>query len=75
MTATISDIILYFGSNSDTMIAGKALRDAGITAKMMPRPASVPSDSNLCLAIAADTASQAKVAISGAGIALGGIAA
>ncbi len=72
---SISNIILYFGSNSDTMIAGKALRDAGVTAKMMPKPASVASDTNLCLAIAAEAESTAKAAISSAGIALGGIAA
>ncbi|MGC2131210.1 MAG: putative Se/S carrier-like protein [Candidatus Aquilonibacter sp.] len=75
MTTTISGIILYFGSNSDTMIAGKALRDAGVTAKMMPKPESVSSDTNLCLAISAESESTAKAAISKAGITLGGIAA
>jgi hypothetical protein len=73
MTATIKDIILYFGSNADTMVAGKALRDAGITAKMRPTPASLPSDLNLCLSIAAPAQSQAKAALLGAGIALAGI--
>lgn len=72
---TISNIILYFESNSDTMIAGKALRDAGVTAKMMPKPAGISSDTNLCLAISADAESKATAAISSAGIALGGIAA
>jgi hypothetical protein len=73
MTTTISGIILYFGSNSDTMIAGKALRDAGVTAKMMPKPASVSSETNLCLAISAEAESKAKAAIFGAGIVLGGV--
>jgi Protein of unknown function (DUF3343) len=73
MTAAITGIILYFGSNSDTMIAGKALRDAGVTAKMMPKPASVSSDTNLCLAISAEAALKAKAAISSAGIVLGGV--
>ncbi|HUN29227.1 MAG TPA: putative Se/S carrier-like protein [Alphaproteobacteria bacterium] len=71
---TISEIILYFDSNSDTMIAGKALRDAGVTAKMMPKPASVQSDTNLCLAIGAESESRAKAAISSTGINLAGIA-
>ena len=47
----MADVILFFGSNADTMIATKALKDAGITAKMIPKPASVTSASNLCLSI------------------------
>jgi len=47
----MADVILFFSSNADTMIATKALKDAGINAKMIPKPASVTSASNLCLAI------------------------
>ena len=32
----MADLILFFGSNADTMIATKALKDAGIAAKMIP---------------------------------------
>ncbi len=69
----MADTILFFGSNADTMIATKALKDAGIAAKMIPKPASVNTASNLCLSIDGGVESQAKNALSGAGVALGGI--
>lgn len=69
----MADLILFFGSNADTMIATKALKDAGIAAKMIPKPANVSSASNLCLAIDGGVETQAKTALSGAGVALGGI--
>lgn len=68
--SAIADVVFYFGTNQDTMIAGKALRDANIVARMIPRPASVTSsDANLCLAVAQEHANRASVAISGAGVA------
>ena len=45
----MADVILFFSSNADTMIATKALKDAGIAAKMIPKPASVTATANLCL--------------------------
>ncbi len=70
----MAEIILYFASNADTMIATKALKDAGVPAKMIPKPANVNAPSNLCLSIDAAAEAQAKAAIAGAGIALGGVA-
>jgi hypothetical protein len=67
------DVILFFASNADTMIATKALKDAGIPARMIPKPASVESSSNLCLTIDGGAETQAKSALSGAGVALGGV--
>jgi len=69
----MADLILFFGSNADTMIATKALKDAGIAAKMIPKPATVNTASNLCLAIDGGVETQAKTALSGAGVALGGV--
>ncbi len=69
----MADVILFFGSNADTMIATKTLKDAGISAKMIPKPASVTSPSNLCLSIDMGVEGQAKTALSGAGVALGGV--
>ena len=71
--STIADVVFYFGTNQETMIAGKALRDANIVARMIPRPASVTSEANLCLAVAQDAATRATDAISGAGVALKGV--
>jgi hypothetical protein len=73
MATTMSDVILFFASNADTMIATKTLKDAGIPAKMIPKPANVTSSSNLCLTIDGGAETQAKVALSGAGVALGGV--
>lgn len=69
----MADLILFFGSNADTMIATKTLKDAGIPAKMIPKPANVNAGSNLCLAIDGGAESQAKTALTGAGVALGGV--
>ena len=44
-------VVLVFASNSGTMIATKALRDSGVSARMIPTPASVQSAANLCLSI------------------------
>lgn len=43
----MADVILFFSSNADTMIATKALKDAGIAAKMIPKPANVTATANL----------------------------
>jgi hypothetical protein len=69
----MAEVILYFGSNADTMIATKTLKDAGVAAKMIPKPANVASSSNLCLSIDAGAESNAKTALSSAGVALGGV--
>lgn len=69
----MADLILFFGSNADTMIATKTLKDAGISAKMIPKPSTVDTASNLCLSIDGGAESQAKSALSGAGVPLGGI--
>jgi hypothetical protein len=70
----VPDVILYFGSNADTMIATKALKDAGVAAKMIPKPAHVTSSANLCLSVDAGAESQAVAALGTAGVALGGVA-
>jgi hypothetical protein len=69
----MADTILFFASNADTMIATKALKDAGISAKMIPKPANVSTASNLCLAIDGGVETQAKSALTGAGVPLGGV--
>lgn len=69
----MADVILFFSSNADTMIATKALKDAGVTAKMIPKPASVNTASNLCLSIDSGVEGQATAALSGAGVSLGGV--
>lgn len=69
----MADVILFFASNADTMIATKALKDAGITAKMIPKPASVNATSNLCLSIDSGLETPATSALGSAGVALGGV--
>ena len=69
----MADVILFFSSNADTMIATKALKDAGVTAKMIPKPAAVNSASNLCLAIDGGVEVTAVSALKTANISLGGV--
>ncbi len=69
----MADVIFFFSSNADTMIATKALKDAGVAAKMIPKPASVNASSNLCLSIDGGVEGLAVSALKGANIALGGV--
>ena len=69
----MADVILFFSSNADTMIATKALKDAGVTAKMIPKPANVSAASNLCLSIDGGSEGVAVTALKTANIALGGV--
>lgn len=69
----MADVILFFSSNADTMIATKALKDAGVTAKMIPKPAAVNTASNLCLSIDMGVETTAVSALKTANIALGGV--
>jgi hypothetical protein len=55
------------------MIATKALKDAGVSAKMIPKPARVETPSNLCLMISAAVEHAAVTALRGANIELGGV--
>lgn len=70
----MADVILYFASNADTMIATKALKDGGVAAKMIPKPAHVASTANLCLAVDSGAEPAAVAALAKAGVALGGVA-
>jgi hypothetical protein len=47
----MQNVTLVFSSNAGTMMATKTLRDSGVSARMIPTPASVDSASNLCLSI------------------------
>ena len=67
------DVTLFFSSNADTMIATKALKDFGVAAKLIPKPASVTSAANLCLSIDGGAESSAVAALGKANIALGGV--
>jgi len=69
----MADVILFFSSNADTMIATKALKDAGVAAKMIPKPANVASPANLCLSVDGSAESAAVGALGAAGVALGGV--
>ncbi len=69
----MADVILFFGSNADTMIATKTLKDAGVAAKMIPKPANVTSSANLCLSVDGGAESMAVSALGAAGVALGGV--
>ena len=69
----MADIVLFFSSNADTMIATKALKDGGVTAKMIPKPAHVSTSANLALSVEGSAESAALAVLGKANVALGGV--
>jgi hypothetical protein len=69
----MADVILFFGSNADTMIATKALKDGGIAAKMIPKPAHVAATANLALSVDMTAEANAVALLGKANVTLGGV--
>ena len=69
----MADVILFFASNADTMIATKALKDGGVAAKMIPKPAHVTASANLCLSVDPGVEANAVALLGKANVALGGV--
>ncbi|MBV8580570.1 MAG: DUF3343 domain-containing protein [Candidatus Eremiobacteraeota bacterium] len=67
------DVILFFASNADTMIATKALKDGGVAAKMIPKPASVNATANLALSVDHTQQANAIAVLGKANVPLGGV--
>jgi len=65
---TASSVILLFPSNSGTMVATRALKASGVTARMMPTPAGADTASNLCLSVDLAAEGAALEALKGAKI-------
>ena len=69
----MADVVLFFASNADTMIATKALKDGGVAAKMIPKPAQVAATANLALSVDGGAESLAVAVLGKANVALGGV--
>ena len=69
----MADVVLFFSSNADTMIATKALKDGGVSAKMIPKPANVNATANLALSVDGSAESAAIAVLGKANVALGGV--
>jgi len=69
----MADVVLFFASNADTMIATKALKDGGVAAKMIPKPSQVSSTANLALSVDVAAEAAAVAALGKANVALGGV--
>ena len=69
----MADVILFFASNTDTMIATKALKDGGVAARMIPKPAHVTTPANLCLSIDGAVEQTALAALGKANVPVGGV--
>ncbi len=67
------DIVLFFKTNADTMIATRALKERGVAARVIPRPANAATTSNLCLSIDAGVEASATTALTGSGVSVAGI--
>ncbi len=70
----MADVVLFFGSNADTMIATKALKDGGVAARMIPKPAAIAATANLALSIDGANEASAVAVLAKANVALGGVA-
>lgn len=69
----MADVLLYFASNADTMIATKALKDGGVAAKMIPKPAHVSASANLALSVDPSFEATAIAVLGKANVVLGGV--
>ena len=69
----MADVILFFASNADTMIATKALKDGGVAAKMIPKPAHVSATANLALSVDPAFEATAMAVLGKAKVTLGGV--
>ncbi len=69
----MEDPILCFASNTDTMLATKVLRDAGVTARMLPTPANALTAANLCLSISSAAEHAALSALKAVSVGLAGV--
>jgi hypothetical protein len=69
----MADIVLFFSSNAETMIATKALKDGGVAAKMIPKPAHLNVTANLALSLDGAAESMAIAVLGKANVALGGV--
>ncbi len=69
----MADVVLFFASNADTMIATKALKDGGVTAKVIPKPAHVSCTANLALSVDIAAEAAAVAVLGKANVALGGV--
>ena len=69
----MADLLLYFASNADTMIATKALKDGGVAAKMIPKPAHVTASANLALSVDPSFEATAIAVLGKANVVLGGV--
>ena len=55
---------MLFANDTDTMVAGKALRDAGIFNKIVAKPTGVQTNAHMCLEIKPDEELKARTVLS-----------
>ena len=68
----MSHVVIYFASNTETMVAGKALRDAGVWNKIVPRPTAAKTEANMCLEIELTAEMKAMTVLSSASVPIAG---
>ena len=56
----MSHTLVLFTSDTDTMVGGKALRDAGIFNKIVAKPSGVETSAHMCLEIKPDEELKAR---------------
>jgi hypothetical protein len=68
----LSHVVIFFSTNTETMVAGKALRDAGVWNKIVPKPAAAKTEANMCLEIELTAEMKAMTVLSSVNVPIAG---
>ena len=68
----MSRVIMYFSNDTDTMVAGKALRDAGVWNKIVAKPKAANTDAHMALEIELTAEMKAMTILSSKSVVIGG---
>jgi hypothetical protein len=60
----LSHTLVLFANDTETMVAGKALRDAGVFNKIVAKPAGIETNAHMCLEIKPDEELKARNVLS-----------
>lgn len=68
----MSHVLMYFSSDTETMVAGKALRDAGVWNKIVAKPPAARTDAHMALEIEMSAETKAMTVLASNSVAIEG---
>ena len=68
----MSRVVMYFTNDTDTMVAGNALRDAGVWNKIVAKPKAASTDAHMALEIELTAEMKAMTILSSKNVVIGG---